>query len=291
MRNDWDDLRTVLYLVRHGSLSSAADALSINYTTVSRRIAHAEERYGARLFDRLPQGYVPTDAGREAAAFAERMEVSESEFRLKVAGRDAQLSGDLIITAPQLLIAGEMSIVLDQFLRLHPNVNLSVRASTEVLNLNRREADLAVRISDTPGDTLMGRRLAGQKIAAFGAPEVVKRLAADPSSPLEWLSFTHWDPAEKFAYDSYPNSRVRVEFDDISAIIGAAQAGLGIAVLPLFLGRAAGLEMLPLIPPEKYHDIWVVAHKDLWATAKVVAFKDILVQFFRERRSLFEEVN
>lgn len=291
MRNDWDDLRTVLFMVRHGSLSSAADALGVNYTTVSRRIAHAEERYGARLFDRLPQGYVPTDAGHEAALFAERMEISESEFRLKVAGRDAQLSGDLIVTAPQLLIAGEMSVVLDQFLQLHPNVNLSVRASTEVLNLNRREADLAVRISDTPGDTLMGRRLTGQKIAPFCAPEVLKRIEANPQRTVDWLSFLHWDTSEKFSYAAYPNGRVRVEFDDVSAIIGAAQVGLGVARLPLFLGRAAGLVMMPQITPEKYHDIWVVAHKDLWTSAKVVAFKDVLVKYFRENRYQFEGVD
>lgn len=291
MRNDWDDLRTVLFLVRHGSLSSAAEALGVNHTTVSRRIAHAEERYGTRLFDRLPQGYVPTETGHEAALFAERMEISESEFRLKVAGRDAQLSGDLIVTAPQLLIAGEMSVVLDQFLQLHPNVNLSVRASTEVLNLNRREADLAVRISDTPGDTLMGRRLSGQKIAPFCTPEVLKRIMVDPKGTVEWLSFLHWDTSEDFSHTAYPNSRVRVEFDDASAVIGAAQAGLGVARLPLFLGRAAGLVMVPKIAPEDFLDIWVVAHKDLWTSAKVVAFKDVLVKYFRENRHRFEGVD
>ncbi|AML50755.1 LysR family transcriptional regulator [Falsihalocynthiibacter arcticus] len=285
MRNDWDDLRTILFMVRHGSLSSAAQALGVNYTTVSRRIAHAEEQYGTRLFDRLPQGYVPTDAGREAAEFAERMESSETEFRLKVAGREAQLSGSLKVTAPQLLFGRHLATVLDQFLNLHPNVNLSIRASNEVLNLNRREADLAIRISDSPGDTLMGRRLTGQQTASFCTREVYERIEADPAKRVNWLAFSH---AMASPLDSYPNGRIRLVFDDMAALLEATKAGLGVARLPLFLGREQNLILVPYLPPQPFLDIWVVAHKDLWANAKVVAFKELLVAFFRKNRALFE---
>lgn len=288
MRNDWDDLRTILFMVRHGSLSSAAEALGVNYTTVSRRIAHAEERYGARLFDRLPQGYVATDAGHEAAIFAEQMENSEAEFRRKVEGRDAQLSGTLKVTAPQLLIGSHLSSVLDEFLKKHPQVNLSIRASNDVLNLNRREADLAIRISDTPGDSLMGRRLTGQKTASFCTPEVHERIMADPERRVDWLGFSFWKNVPLGSLEEYPNGRIRLEFDDMTALLGAAKAGLGVARLPLFLGHSSGLMLAPYLPPQQYSDIWMVAHKDLWANAKVVAFKELLVAFFRENRAQFE---
>ncbi|WP_380055625.1 LysR family transcriptional regulator [Falsihalocynthiibacter sp. SS001] len=287
MRNDWDDLRTVLYMVRHGSLTSAAQHLGVNYTTVSRRIAHAEERYGVRMFDRLSYGYVPTHAGREAASFAEQMEMSESEFRLKVAGRDAELSGDLKVTVPKLLV-GALAGVLDQFLVAHPKVNLSILASDEVLNLNLREADLAVRVSNSPGDTLMGRRLTGQHIAAFSTAEVNARIEADPHKHIEWLGFSTGSSPNPTAPTQYPLGRVRLAFDDLSALVDAARAGLGVARLPLFLGRSAGLVMATRIPPEPFQDIWTVAHRDLWSNAKVVAFRELLVAYFREHRAEFE---
>ncbi len=288
MRNDWDDLRTILYMVRHGSLSAAAKELGVNYTTVSRRISHAEDSYGARLFDRLPQGYVATEAGLEAAEFAERMESSEAAFRLRVGGRDSQLSGELKVTAPQLLIAGPISGVIDRFLREHPEVNLTILASNEILNLNRREADLAIRISDTPGDTLIGRRLTGQATASFASPELAQQMADDPDRRVDWLGFTFWQSVPKASLENYPNARIRLTFDDMTALLGAAKAGLGVARLPLFLGEGEGLVQVPVLAPQPYTDIWAVAHRDLWGNAKVAAFKDLLVEYFRDNRHHFE---
>jgi DNA-binding transcriptional LysR family regulator len=178
---------------------------------------------------------------------------------------------------------------LDQFLTAHPQVNLSIRASNELLNLNRREADLAIRISDSPGDTLMGRRLTGQKTASFCTAEVLAKIQADPEKRVDWLGFEHWSSVPNASKQAYPNGRIKLKFDDMTALVGAAKMGLGVARLPLFLGRSEGLILAPFLPPQPYTDIWAVAHKDLWASAKVTAFKDILVAFFREHRSEFED--
>ena len=77
-------------------------------------------------------------------------------------------------------------------------------------------------------------------------------------------------------------------FDDMVAIRAAALAGLGVARMPLFLGRASdGLVQVPVLSPQSYPDIWVVAHRDVWAAAKVTAFREILVPFMRRRRAQF----
>ncbi|MEP1770055.1 MAG: LysR family transcriptional regulator, partial [Anderseniella sp.] len=101
---DWSDLRFVLETVRQGGLSSAARVLGVNHATVSRRINSAEAAAGALLFDRLPGGYRPTQAGLEAARAAEAMEEASATLGLAIGSRDQTLKGPLSFTAPQLLI-------------------------------------------------------------------------------------------------------------------------------------------------------------------------------------------
>jgi len=71
-------------------------------------------------------------------------------------------------------------------------------------------------------------------------------------------------------------------------MVGAAQAGLVVVRLPMFLGRAsAGLVQVPVLPPQPYADIWVVGHPDVWHSKKLRVFRDILVSYCKEHRSQF----
>ena len=148
MKLDWDDLHTVLKLVRHKTLAGAADALGVNYTTVARRIRRAETALEQPLFERLADGYRPTHAARVVADHAAKMEGNEHALRRALQGLDSGLSGRLTITAPQLLIANFLAPVFDIFNRAHPDIELRILASNELLDLTRLEADLAIRISD-----------------------------------------------------------------------------------------------------------------------------------------------
>ncbi len=288
MSDDWDNLRAVLHVVRAGSLGAAAQVLGVNYTTVSRRIAAAERSLGARLFDRRQSGYVPTAAGQEAARHAERMEAEEIAMRRALSGRDDRLAGPLTITASELLIAIHLCRVIDRFLTDHPQVELTVRSTNEVLDLTNHEADLAVRISADPGDTLVGRRLTGQHTASFASADLAARMAAEPARRIDWIGFTYWKSPPVASLKRYGNARIRLQFDDMNAVVGATQAGLGVARMPMFLGRATpGLVQVPMLPPQRYHDIWALSHRDLKDAAKVRAFRDALVQYFKENAAAF----
>ena len=278
MTENWDDLRAVLYVVRHGSLAAAADGLGVNYTTVARRITAAEAHYQTRFFDRFAQGYVPTVAGKDAARLAEQMETSELDLRLRLGGLDQTLSGTLTVTAPPLVIETHLLPVFDRFSTLHPDVELRVVGGNELLNLSRREADIAIRVSNDPGDTLVGVRLADNYRAAFASADYAARIN---DGPLDWIGYSHWTGPPRGILSTFPKSRIRMRFDETSAVIAAVQAGMGVARLPLFVGRAAGLTQVPALPIQKASDIWAVAQRDMWASAKVAALKDILVPHFR----------
>ncbi len=288
MAISWDDLRTVLALVRGGTLATAAAELGVAYTTVARRVARAETAMGVTLFERLAEGYVPTETAQLVAEHAATMEQSQDALLRGVSGRDKRLTGRLTVTAPQLLIGPAMGKAIDAFCKAYPDVALDVRATNTPLDLTRREADLAVRISRDPGDSLMGLRLAEQQTAAFAAPDLADRLLQDKSVPVEWLIYADYDVVPKAVDRSWPDHRVRIRFDDMVAILGAARAGLGVARLPFFLGRTTpGLVQIPVLPPQPYMDIWVVAHRDVWPSAKVTAFRDILSAQMRADRALY----
>jgi len=260
----------------------------VNYTTVARRIQRLEVKLGQRLFERLKSGYEPTETARIVARYAGEMEAQQDNMLRGMQGRDQSLSGPLVITAPQLLIGPYLAPVIGQFRTQHSQVDLRIRATNDLLDLTRREADLAIRISRNPGDTLTGLRLCAQDNASFASPEVAARIAQDPGACIDWLVYEQAPSVPKNSLQQYPNARVAMRFDDTVAMVGAAKAGLGVVRMPMFLGRATeGLEQVPVLPPQPYIDIWLVGHPDVWASAKVAAFRKMLVPYFRARRADF----
>ncbi len=283
----WEDLQTILALVRHGSLQSAAAVLGINYTTVARRVTRAEDDFGQPLFERLASGYEANDEARLMAQYAERMEEESNALQRELAGQDNRMTGLLTITAPPLLVPTHLAPVMRSFTKRYPLVELFIRGSNQVLNLNRKEADLAIRISNSPDDNLVGRKLAKQEAGFFATPALDKK-SSDTSATLPWLMHQSWGELPKECQRFRPHHRIAARFDDMVALIGAARAGLGVAKLPIFLGNSTpGLRRLTNSPALAYPDIWVVSHRDMKDAAKVRAFKDELFEFYAGRQHEF----
>ncbi len=288
MDADWEDLKTVLYMVRGGSLATAGARLGVNYTTVARRIARIEANLGQQLFLKAKAGYTPTEAGILVADAAALMEERSHKLMRSLSAAQDQLSGSLTITAPPLLVGPYLAEVLKRFRGKYPNVDMSVRATIETLDLNRTDADLAIRISNTPDAALVGQRLAKQRTASFASYEYSKTLTGDRDQPIAWVGLTHWKGPPEDVLKRYPNSKVAYQFDDMTALIGAVQSGLGVVRMTMFLGHTTpGLVQVPLLQPKPYKDVWVLTHSDIRAAPKIAAFKEILIPYFKEKAQEF----
>ena len=210
--------------------------LGVNHATVSRRINSIEESLGAVLFDRLPGGYAPTSAGLDAARIAEKMEAANAELSLAIGARDQRLSGLLSITAPQLLMERILAPIFADFCNAHPAIELNLLATNEALNLAQREADVAIRISDKPVETLLGSLVAEQRSAIYISHKYAEKLEANTEKRLDWIRFAHWQEIPPEINSIWPNCRTALTVDDMVAVIGAVRANMGATRMPCFLG-------------------------------------------------------
>ncbi|MBP2442740.1 LysR family transcriptional regulator [Rhizobium leguminosarum] len=143
---DWDDIRYFLAVARGGSVRAAAEGLGVYHSTVLRRIAQLEERLGAQMFEKLPSGYRLTAAGEEVLELANQMEASSHQLETRVFGRDQSVRGLLRVTLAPTLATHLLMPDLADFALLHPDIEMEIVSSGELVNLTNREADVAIRV-------------------------------------------------------------------------------------------------------------------------------------------------
>jgi len=197
------------------------------------------------------------------------------------------MTGVLTITTPPLLVGPFLAEIFAHFKALYPEIELNIRATNQALDLNKPEADVAIRISNTPDETLVGQRLAKQRSASFASEALAQTLKDNPDMTVPWVGLLNTQGAPKASLRNYPNAKVVYRFDDMHAIMGAVQAGLGVGRMPMFAGHTPGIVQVPLLQPQPYWDIWILTHADLRKAPKVQAFKNVLVPYFKKRAGEF----
>ncbi|MDG1827504.1 MAG: LysR family transcriptional regulator [Henriciella sp.] len=285
---EWSDLKFVLETVRQGGITSAARSLGVNHATVSRRISAAEQACGARLFDRLPSGYRATEAGLEVAKAAEKIERETIKLNSKIGALDMALKGPLTFTAPELIVRQILGPILSEFQIQFPGIDLQLIASTASVSLTDRTADVAINVSNTPHQSLIGTKVSGQKCCAYIAKTKHKSLASDGSTPIDWIQFSHRDGIPKEVTEAWPNQVQTIVLNDMTAAHGLVRSGLGATVMPCFLGdtdpELTGLPNVPLMP---YVDVWVLTHADLKHVPRISAFTRFVSDHLRALRPVF----
>jgi DNA-binding transcriptional LysR family regulator len=290
---DWDDLRFVLAVGRERTLSAAARSLGVNHTTVFRRVRQIEAGLGVRLFERHRDGYTPTAAGEEAVTLGERLEGQIDGLERQLCGRDTRPSGMLRVTTTDTLLMGALGEPLAAFCRAHPAIALEITAANPLASLSQRDADVAIRPAAAPPETLVGRRLCVIASAIYGAGAYLEDAPApDDLGAHRWVapddSLAHLGSA-RWLRATLPGVRPALRANTLLGMAAAARAGVGLAVLPCFLGDAAP-ELKRLGPPldALAGELWLLTHRDLRHVARVRAFMEFMDRTLRPMRPLFE---
>lgn len=290
MHKDWDDLRYFLAVARTGSLSGAARVLDVNHSTVFRRMAAFEEHLGVRLFDRLPNGYVLTPAGEQMQEVAVGIEERIASLGRSLAGQDSRLTGAVRITTLDMLAIGVLPRHLAAFRAEYPGIEIDLTISNSILNLTRREADVALRVSRDPPETLVGRRVGRLVFAVYGSRDYCRQRPEPELGLQDWIGYDaeHAALAQRFVA-LYPEVRPVVEVNSVAVAIAAAGAGLGLAVLPCGLADTErDLKRVAALPEEFTLDLWLLTHEDLRTTARIRAVLDFMADRFKAEADLFK---
>ncbi|RMG32902.1 MAG: LysR family transcriptional regulator [Gammaproteobacteria bacterium] len=284
---NWDDLRLFLAVARSGSISSGARQLGLQHSTVSRRMRRFEQDIGARLFDKVPTGYELTAAGEHLLEAAERMEREILSVDGSLAGSDHQPSGPLHVTAIDNMATTVLMPMFVGFSRAFPEVTLHLMVSNSDVSLARREADVAIRMTNTPPETLVGRRAATVSSAVYGSPSYLEALRASGEEP-QWLGVDccvfHRSWTRQVCGEQTPQFVV----DDTLLTQAALREGMGVSILPCFMGDAdPGLARLGDPRPEWDLGLWILLHPDLKRTARVLAFRDYMTEAIAAKQPVF----
>lgn len=228
------------------------------------------------------------------AAAAERVETETAALDRDLLGADQRLSGRLRVTSSETLAYALLTPCIAAFRTAHPGVTLDLVIDNRVLSLSRREADVALRVSRPKEPDLHGRKVADLAWALYGAPDLLARTGPLRPDRLDDVPLVGWEEtmrgvnsADWLAREAREAAIVYRTNSVVNQMV-AARAGIGVALLPCFLGdtepdlaRAA-----PDPVAEIARELWIVTHADLRRTARVRAFIDMTVDFLVARRDL-----
>jgi DNA-binding transcriptional LysR family regulator len=292
----WDDFRLIKAIADAGGLTGAAAALNVNHSTVFRRLGQIEEQLGHALFERRKTGYVATSAGEEMTTLASRIDDDVTAFGRRLAGRDLAPSGDLRVTTTDTLYLHVLLPIFAAFRAAHPLIRLDVVMASQTLNLSRRDADVAIRASDSPGETLVGRRLANLNWAVYARADApaTEDEAHEPKLLFrrDWVALG--DPlgyvkAARYVRDHVPAERIALRSSAVLGLTEAVEQGMGIGPLPCFIAdQRPGLVRLLPPDPDFSTGLWILTHPDIRHAPRVRAFMDFVGGELAKRKGQLE---
>ena len=288
---DWDDVRYFLATARGGSVRTAAKRLMVNHATVLRRIAQLEERLGAQMFEKLPSGYRLTPAGEEVLELAIQMEATSLQLEARVFGRDQGVSGLLRVTLAPLLATNLLMPDFAEFARLYPDIEMEIQSSGELANLTNREADVAIRVVyDRKTLPLNLHGLKGPDL--FGGVYISRDLLAawreGAADPIRWIVVSHNGVSDWALEGEIRAAGALFKIIDGGTQIAAVRQGLGMTVLPCFVGdpdpllvRAPGADL------HMHGTLWLLTQGETRKTKRVRLFTDFISQRLAAYAPLF----
>ncbi|MGE3992322.1 LysR family transcriptional regulator [Pseudorhodoplanes sp.] len=290
---DWNDLKYLLAVARHGSTIAAGKALGVNQSTVHRRLTELEGRIGRELVSRQTSGYRLTELGEELLPFAERVEVAVRELEQHVADVARDRRGVIRLTCPEPIVP-RLTPLIDRFHARHPTFQVEFVTSDRYLDLLKGEADVAFRSGDTD-DHLIGLKIADSIWAVYASrayierhdkPERVEDLARHLLVSLDDTLPNH--RVVKWLKAVAPDAKIVARNNSVLGLVYAVKSGIGLGPLPTAVADDQEDLVRVLGPLPELSRSWrLLTHPDLRRTPRVSAFFDFVEEERPALKSIF----
>ncbi|OUS38728.1 hypothetical protein A9R01_02850, partial ['Osedax' symbiont bacterium Rs2_46_30_T18] len=264
-------------------------ALGVNHTTVSRRIVAFEKKLNVRLFDRLPTGYKATEAAEKIFNHALQMEESALSIDREILGGDNELRGSLRLTIETYVASRLLFPYLAEFRRRYPFIELQIQSSSDLSNLNFREADIAIRLTPSPPDNLVGKKICMMGHGIYASKNYLDNFIEIKDSKVDLVLWGSEQEKPVWSKAPFADSRVAVRVDTAGNMLAAIKGGLGLARLPCYLAEGEEtISQLPIALTPSNWGLWVLSHPDLRDTARVRVCREFLYEIFERQRGIVE---
>lgn len=273
---DWEDLRHFAAFAASGSLSAAARRLGVEHATVARRIAALEMRLDLKLIDRRGRRLALTADGRRIAAITDRMETDINAIDRIASGARSDLSGEVTISAPSAYAAAILATPLVRLRKRHPDLRVRLLGEARFVSLDRREADIAIRLTRPETGDLTAMKIGEMPFRLYANPDW---LAQTPESAWGFIGSTGAmaTSSQQAALITIAGSRVfGFHSDQVEIQLALACAGGGVALLPDFMAKGRTDLVALTDTMQLTREIWLVVHSDMAASAPVRAVIDCL---------------
>jgi DNA-binding transcriptional LysR family regulator len=285
---NWDDLKLFLAVSRCGTMSGAAKQLNVQHSTVSRRVRTLEKKLGVELIIRVKGVYELTKAGRQITSTAVRIESEVLGIDGTFLNKDDPLTGKLRVTAISSMASTILMPIFSSFSKTYPQIDLHIMVSNETASLANREADIAIRLTNSPSESLVGKRLVTLVSTVYGSTEYLSH-HRKKKDKLKWIGANCCAYHKTWTKQSCNSKTHQFNCDDAILIQSAIREGLGVSVIPCFTGDADPLLERYCDPESKFDlGLWVLMHPELKHNARVLAFRNHMIMTINEQRHLFE---
>lgn len=277
----WDDLQYIQAVIEHGSLSAAARVLGVNHATVHRRITALEESFGINLFERMPSGYRLRPEGRDMLVALERMDVEAARIERSFRGVRHAIEGTFRLTTTDTIATLLLPKHLATLRELHPEVRIELGITNHRVDMAEPVAEIAIRPIRRLPDDMMGEQAGELSFQIYGSPDYLAAHTGSDIADHHWLGVAPViarSPAGQWQSEHFDDAPA-LTADSFFPLATMAAAGMGLAMLPSFVGRAhAGLVQAPQFSDRSTIPFWIASHKDLGTLEPITT----LIEFFAE---------
>ena len=294
---DWNDFRHFLAIAKAGTFAGAARELGVEHTTVARRLTALEGALGTRLFIRGPDGLTLTAAGRDVVPLAEEIASRAQAIERRVSGEDSRVEGTVRVSVSEALssyLVKQSAALRDR----HPGLMVEMLIGNHASDLLRGEADLAIRARPVSEPDLIARKLVCAGWSLYASADYVARRGTPPAPEAlcghDVITFDDSlanTPGGLWFGAHAKGCNVAMRGNSVVAVLNAAICGMGLAVIPCFLGEPEPRlrRLTPRILGER--EIHLVVHPDRARVARIRAVMDFIVELFGQDTTLWTGVS
>lgn len=279
---DWNDLRYLLAVAKHGSTIAAAAGLGVNQSTVQRRLLALGAALGQPTVVRTRAGYALTAFGTALLPQALAVEAAASSLVAEATRLSRETGGHIRITCPEPIVQ-RLTPLIERFQQRHPGFQVELVTSDRYLDLAKGDADIAFRSGDTDAD-LIGRKIADSIWAVYGSVAYLER-AGRPNA-LEGLRFHPLVSLDEsmsrhrvveWLNTVAPGAQITARASSILGMIQSVRSGIGLGALPANIADADPGLIRIFGPVAELARTWkILTPKALRQEPRIVAFFDFI---------------